>query len=85
MCSEEGVVSMKGGTQKIFNVEKIITRYPETKTEQNEDKGVEKFYKRDYFLPLYDMLTAISTQNLQNEGIQLEALNGQNLYCRNGV
>lgn len=86
ICSEEGEIRLKGDTKKIFQVEKFITPAGSQLPAQKQDAtGVEKYYKRDYFLPLYDMLTALSTQNLQHEGIQLEALNGQRLYCRKGV
>mgnify|MGYP000101841677 CR=1 FL=1 len=52
---------------------------------KGDASGLEKHYKRDYFLPLIDMLSAVSNQFLQHEGIPLEVLGGMKIYCRKGV
>ena len=85
ICSEEGEAKFKGQNTKIFQVEKFFGSKETNASKESTSTSVEKYYKRDYFLPLYDMLTGLSTQNLQHEGVQLEALNGQRLYCRTGV
>lgn len=87
ICTESGEIRMKDSSSKVFNIEKYLKKQDtgETKSAESNDKDIEKYYKREYFLPIYDMLTAVSSQNLQHEGVQIEALNGQRLYCRKGV
>ena len=82
LCSESGEVLLKGEKHKILNVEKFKYGSQEQTPKQ---APVEKFYKRDLFLPVMDMLTEISSQFMQHEGIKVEALNGKKIYCRDGV
>lgn len=56
----------------------------ELSTEQAK-ADMEKYYKRDYFLPVTTMLTAVSLQNLQFEGVKLDSMGGLKLYSRKGV
>lgn len=87
VCNEEGQIQLKGDSgHKIFNLQKFIeTKKKSQEIPEKQNKQIEKYYKRDYFLPFYDYLTAISNQNMQHQGIQLESLNGQRIFCRAGV
>lgn len=87
ICTDEGEVSLKSdSSNKILNISKYFkdAKYFEESpaTANNE---VEKYHKRNIFLPFYDMLTANSIQNMQHQGIQIESLNGQRVYCKPGV
>lgn len=89
VCNEEGQIQLKAESgHKVFNIEKYILTPELKKSPEPSDKSnkqIEKYFKRDYFLPFYDFLTAMSNQNMQHQGIQLEALNGQRIFCRAGV
>ena len=91
VCTATGDVLLKGENHKILDMEALSNsaHFVEGSAEPGSEvvplETAEKFYKRDLFLPLVDLLSLVSQQNMQTEGVKLEALSGKKLYCRRGV
>ena len=91
VCSATGEVLLKGEKHKILDMDAFSnsTHYIGNEAEISKEvvakESLEKFYQRDFFLPIVELLSIVSHQNMQMEGIKVEALNGKKLYCRRGV
>lgn len=91
VCTATGDVLLKGEQHKILDMEALsnsahfLDKSGQPGSEVVSPDTAEKFYKRDLFLPVVDLLSTVSQQNLQIEGVKVEALNGKKLYCRRGV
>lgn len=97
ICSNDGDVCLKGEQHKIMNIDQVMRQRGKSETtgehtsadselaKKDDLSSAEKFYKRDNFLPMIDMLQTISGQFLQHEGIKLDVLKGAKIHCRPGV
>ena len=99
ICDNEGHVQLKGEKHKILDPESLYTSLKEepsdnkaqeakdksTDLAQNKPADMEKYYKRNFFLPFPSMLSTISSQFLQQEGVKIEPLKNKKVYCRRGV
>lgn len=99
-CTADGDVLLKGENHKILNIEKLMTKLSTVQSKPQledppkdstavstefEEANIEKFYKRDYFVPMIDVLAEISGQFLQQEGITLGVLGGKKIYVKDTV
>lgn len=91
ICTLEGSVLLKGEQHKILDMQSLISKLKYKRIDDNDSKDVvdikesNKYFKRDIFLPMIELLSTISLQNMTIEGISMDVLNGKKLYGKRGV